>query len=136
MIFADFKETVKTSDLEKVLDATFSELGYKVLRVKDNYHSEEYFEGKMIPIKEGIEYEVRKNFLGPKMYFGFKFKTGFEGKLQKFVYDKEQARQLYGWVYSLKEDKYKDDLLEVINTAVNKINNENKANLANITYYK
>ena len=41
MIFADFRKPVKTSDLEKVLNTTLSELGYKVLKVTDNYSSEE-----------------------------------------------------------------------------------------------
>lgn len=140
MIFADFNEPVKTSDLEKVLNSTLSELGYKILKVKDSYPSEEYSHGKMVPVKEGIEYEVRKNFLEPKMFFGLKFSLNFDEKSHRFRYQQEEAKQLYGWVYSFKEDKYKNDLLEVIKTAVNKISSKNEttneANTIQITYYK
>ncbi|MCL4397402.1 hypothetical protein M1494_03605 [Candidatus Parvarchaeota archaeon] len=137
MIFANFQEPVKTSDLEKVLSTTFSELGYKVLKVKDNHPSEEYILGKMVPVKEGIEYEIRKNLLGPKMYFGLKFDLDFEERSHKWVYEQEQAKQVYGWVYSIRPEKYKDALLEVINTAVNKINKDVEVrNEAKITYYK
>ena len=140
MIFADFRKPVKTSDLEKVLNTTLSELGYKVLKVKDNYPSEEYSQGKMVPVKEGIEYEVRKSFLEPKMYFGIKFYPNFDEKSHRFVYEQEQVKQLYGWAYSFNEKKYKNALLKVVKTVINKISSEdettNEAEIAQITYYR
>ncbi|MCL5976214.1 MAG: hypothetical protein M1580_01290 [Candidatus Parvarchaeota archaeon] len=140
MIFADFRKPVKTSELEKVLSATLSELGYKILKVKDNHPSEEYSQGKMVPVKEGIEYEVRKSFLEPKMYFGLKFYPNFDEKSHRFVYEQEQAKQLYGWAYSFKEEKYKNALLEVIKTVINKISSkdemQNESEMIRITYYK
>jgi hypothetical protein len=137
MIFADFRNPVKTSDLEKALSTTLSELGYKSIKVRDNYPLEKYLAANLPPVKEGIEYEVRKGLLEPKMYFGLKFKLDFEEKSQRFVYEQEQANELYGWAYSINPEKYKNVLLDVINATVNKINSKNETtNEANITYYK
>lgn len=137
MIFADFSEPVKTSELEKALSNALSDLGYKVKKVKDNYCSKEYIEGKLVPVKEGIEYEVRRSFLEPKIYVGFKFQLNFEEKLGKLIYKKEQAKKLYGWVYSINKSKYEDTLLEIIKTTINKMSrNCETETKANITYYE
>ena len=137
MIFADFSEPVKTSELEKALSNALSDLGYKVKKVKDNYCSKEYIEGKFVPVKEGVEYEVRRSFLEPKIYVGFKFQLNFEEKLGKLIYKKEQAKKLYGWVYSINKSKYEDTLLEIIKTTINKMSrNCETETKANITYYE
>ncbi len=137
MIFADFSEPVKTSELEKALTDTFSDLGYKVKKVNDNYYSKEYIEGKFVPVKEGVEYEIRRNLLEPKIYVGFKFQLAFEEKLGKLVYKGEQAKQLYGWVYSINKSKYENTLLEIMKTTINKMNRNNETETkANITYYE
>ncbi len=137
MIFADFSEPVKTSELEKALSNALSDLGYKVKKVKDNYCSKEYIEGKFVPVKEGVEYEVRRSFLEPKIYVGFKFQLNFEEKLGKLIYKKEQAKKLYGWVYSINKNKYEDTLLEIIKTTINKMSrNCETATKADITYYE
>ena len=136
MIFADFSESVKTSELEKALSNALSDLGYKVKKVKDDYCSKEYLEGEFVPIKEGVEYEVRRSFLEPKIYVGFKFKLAFKEKFGNLAYNKEEAEQLYGWVYSINKSKYDKILLEIIKTTINKININNETSAkANIIYY-
>lgn len=137
MIFADFRDPVKTSELEKTLSNALSDLGYKVKKVKDHCRSNEYIDGKLVPIKEGVEYEIRRSFLEPKIYVGFRFERAFEQKLDKFRYKNEVARQLYGWVYSINKSRYEDTLREIIKTTINKMNrNPETATKANIIYYE
>ena len=137
MIFADFSKPVKTSELEKALSSALSDLGYKVKKVKDNYSSKEYIENKFVPIKEGVEYEIRRSFLEPKIYVGFKFELNFKEDAGKLVYQKEHAKQLYGWVYSINRSRYESTLLEIIKTTINKMNRNNETETkANITSYE
>ncbi len=123
MIFASFREPVKTSELEKALNSTLSELGYKILNVSDNYHTKEFLDGKFVPMKEGIEYEVKKGLLGPKIYFGLKFDLRLKGDIRTIFYEEELAKQLYAWTYSLNEDKYESTLLDVLKTTIKKVDN-------------
>ncbi|MCL4376377.1 hypothetical protein M1558_02710 [Candidatus Parvarchaeota archaeon] len=75
--------------------------------------------------------------LEPKIYVGFKFQLAFEEKLGKLVYKGEQAKQLYGWVYSINKSKYENTLLEIMKTTINKMNRNNETETkANITYYE
>ena len=137
MILAEFSEPVKTSELEKALSNTLSDLGYKIKTVKDNSCSKEYIEGKFVPIKEGVEYEVKRGFLEPKIYVGFKFELAFEQKLGKFRYKDEMARQLYGSLYSVNKSKHENSLLEIIKTTINEISkNPEMGNKVKITYYE
>ena len=137
MILADFSEPVKTSELEKALSNALSDLGYKVKKVNDNYYSKEYIEGKFVPVKEGVEYEIRRSFLEPKIYVGFKFELNFKEDAGKLVYQKEHAKQLYGWVYSINRGRYESTLLEIIKTTINKMNRNNETETkANITSYE
>lgn len=137
MMFADFDRAVKTSDLEKALSTTLTELGYKTLKVTDDYCSKEYVQGEMVPIKEGVEYEVRRNFLTPKIRIGFKFKHDYDINSNKLIYRKELAKQLYASVYSLNSARYEKTLLDIIKSTVNKINKDVETkNDINIIYYK
>ena len=135
MIFADFCRPVRTSDLEKALNSTLSGLGYKILTVKENYISEEYINEKFVPVKEGIEYEVRKSFLGPKMYFGFKFDSGVIEGSRAPSYEKEYTKQLYGWTFSWNKDKYENTLLDVLKNTIKKVDDATKVNTGGLKYF-
>ena len=137
MIFANFRRPVKTSDLEDALNSTLSGLGYKILNIKKNCISTGHINNEFLSLNEGIEYEVRKNFLEPKIYFGIKFNPRIiEGSCAIF-YEKEYVRQLYGWVYSLNENKYENILADVLKNTIKKVDDTTKVtNQVNITDYK
>lgn len=123
MLYADFEVSINTSELEEALNGSLSKLGYKVISVKDRYLYKEYRDNNFVPVKKGIEYEVKKGLLGRKTYIGLDFHRDSDSakKTGEFLISSDLTDSLYSFNFSLNKDESEKDLLNIIKTTMSAI---------------